>query len=819
LVLNLSDISQLRALVVEDNIDDFTLLVDHLESYGVEILAERVDTEQTLTAALSQSWDIVFSDFSMPKMKGIRALEIVRSIDQDIPFIYLSGTIGETAAVKAIKAGAQDYVMKSDLARLVPTVERELQDAINRREQHRAEDMLRKMSLAIRQTADSVFITDASGHIEYVNPAFEVLTGYKLTEIIGKTPSLLRSNHHKDSEFKRLWQVISNGQTFTGILVNRRKDGTEFHEEKVISPLNNDKGEISHFVSTGRDMTSRVVAEMARKRFHSVLESTPDLVAIIRPDGAMLYLNRAGYEMLGLPANHGINGSTLWEIFPEPLTQQLRKQIFPTAVDEGHWTGEVWIEPESLNSPGLPVSLVVLAHTEEYTAIPYLSLIGRDISERKQFEARLQHQATHDGLTNLPNRYFLIDRLQASLHAARRRRKGVAVLFMDIDKFKQVNDNLGHVAGDELLQHVANRLQNCLRPSDTIARLGGDEFTVLIEDINRPDDAFVVLNKIFQTFKSPLQVESQELFVSLSMGIAIFPQDGNNALDLLRHADIAMYRAKHRGTNNQYQFYTPDMDTRGHEILQMDTDLRYAVDNKELCLFYQPQIDVQTARLVGVEALLRWLSPSRGLVSPADFVPLLESSGLIIGVGKWILEQACKQYQRFCTNGRPNIRISVNVSAVQFKDSAFKYMVAGAVEHFKIPPAALELEITENIVMQDPARAANVLVALNDIGVRTAIDDFGTGYSSLAYLKRFPVSTLKIDQSFMPDLLENASDAAIVEASITMAHKLGIEVVAEGVETEAQLDFLRQVNCDIAQGYWFSPPISQKNILSNGLNY
>ncbi|MEJ2682183.1 MAG: EAL domain-containing protein [Gammaproteobacteria bacterium] len=798
--LNLSDLSTLRALIVEDDEDDFVLLVDHLSSHGVQVIAELVDTEAALRNAMRNQWDVIFSDFTMPNLNGLRALELVRALDPHVPFIYVSGTIGESAAVKAMKAGAQDYVMKNDLTRLARTVERELQDAKDRKAQHHAVTMLNKMSQAIRQTAECVFITDFQGCIEYVNPAFEKLTGYTLAEVQGKTPSFLCVEHDEQSQSAQRLQFIPGNTSFTGVVVNRRKNGTDFYEERVVSPLYNEQGEITNFVSTGRDISVRVLAEKSRNRLYNVLESTLDLVAIINLSGSVLYLNRAGCEILNVPQSTLLNNPPLWELFPDALAKQLQEHIFPATHEKGHWSGEVWVESKRERVSDLPLSLMVLAHTDALTTTPYLSLIGRDITERKQFEVQLQHQATHDHLTQLPNRYLLIDRLESALHAARRQQKNLAVLLMDLDKFKQVNDNLGHQSGDELL-----------------ARLGGDEFTVLIEDAQYPEGILVVLNKIIQAFQSPFAISENQLFVSWSIGVAVYPQDGVDKEDLLRHADIAMYRAKYLGSNYHYQFYTSDMDAPGREVLQMDTDLRYAIENQELSLVYQPQIDIRTGNIVGVEELLRWKSPSRGLVSPAVFIPLLETTGLIVRVGEWILRETCALYHRLRRAGKSSVRISVNISAVQFQDPNFQSMVSDMVEHFALPPGVLELEITENIVMHDPIRTADVLIALKQSGVRTVIDDFGTGYSSLAYLKRFPVSTLKIDKEFIADVPSDSSDAAIVEASIDMAHRLGLEVVAEGVENQVQLDFLKKLNCDIAQGYLFSEPLDAEHLLSHCL--
>ncbi|MGC1508561.1 putative bifunctional diguanylate cyclase/phosphodiesterase [Ketobacter sp.] len=808
-----NDSSKLNTLIVEDNKDDFLLLVDYIEASGLEIEAKCVDTESDLVSALDQPWDIVFSDYSMPNMNGARALEIVRRLDQDVPFVFVSGTIGEEAVVNAIKSGAQDYVMKSDMSRLRHIMDRELREANNRREQRDAENTLKKLSQAIRQSADSVFITDASGHFEYVNPAFELLTGYELTDVKGDTPSCLKTEHSDPEQFKLLWDTLLRGETYKGMLINRRKDGSEFYEEKVISPVKNDLGDITHFVSTGRDVTARMVAEQSWRRMRSVLEATPDLVAIFRPSGEMVYLNASGFQLLGVSQQVATQDLVYSAILPEKLVRQLDTEIIPLVMQQDSWSGESQIERPSAQNQMVPVSLVVLKHNEQQGNQLYFSLVARDISERIRFESELQHQANHDSLTSLPNRYFLLDRLKSSIASARRRHTLVAVLFLDLDGFKRVNDNLGHLVGDEMLRQVADRLRHCLRPADTIARLGGDEFTVVVEDLINSVDIISIISKFYRVFQSPIAVGTQEFFVTFSTGVAIYPQDGSNETDLLRHADMAMYRAKSLGSN-QYQFYAPEMDYRGREILRMDTELRYAIENDELCLYYQPQVDAKTRQLMGVEALIRWRSPARGLVSPAEFVPLLESSGMILQVGHWVIEKACEQYNRFREAGFPGIRVSANVSAVQFRDSGFLEQVTACVQAAQIPPDMLELEITENIVMQDPERVSNILFELNKLGVRMAIDDFGTGYSSLVYLKRFPLHTLKIDRSFICDVTESVSDATIVEASISLAHKLGLDVVAEGVETDAQCQFLSNIDCNYIQGFWFSKPMPEDEIIS-----
>ncbi|WAK00899.1 EAL domain-containing protein [Methylobacter sp. YRD-M1] len=798
----------LRILIVEDSEDDTLLLVDQLEIEGGRSVDwQRVETEQALTEALQQHWDIVLSDYTMPHFSGMRALEVVRQHDLDLPFIFVSGTIGENTAVLAMKSGAQDYVMKGNLMRLVPAVERELEEAQLRREQRQAEGMLRKLSLVVEQAAESVIITDPNGCIEYVNPAFERLTGYTRAEAVGRKPSILKSSQQNQAFYQHLWQTVLKGDIFTGTLINRKKDGELFYEDKVITPLKDEQGHITHFVSTGRNITERVKAEEARAQLVTILEATTDLVAILDPAGCLRYLNNAGYRLLGLDPKMDISKFCLPELFPERIAHQLKNEALPIAYRVGTWSGETALR--RMDGIEIPVSQVLLAHHDASGKVEYLSTIARDISERKRFEAELQHQATHDLLTGLPNRVLLMDRLSAELERARHSNNFVAVLFLDIDNFKRINDSMGHTVGDTLLQQISDRLQAALRPNDTIARQGGDEFAIIVGDLPRTENLLVVLRKIYAAFDRPMSLGIQETYITFCTGIAIYPNDGTGVEELLRNAGTALYRAIMSG-HNQHRFYAPDMNARSHELLTLETDLRLALKRNEFIVYYQPQAELNTGRIVAMEALIRWRHPQRGLVSPAGFVSMLEESGLIMQAGEWILNQACTEYREM---GLHDVRISVNVSASQFNDPDLLHKVCGVMKRDGIPPNALELEMTENTIMQDPAAAAEILKKLRALGVRIAIDDFGTGYSSLSYLKRFPLDALKIDQGFVRDLTRDPNDAAIVEASITLGKKLGLEVVAEGVEDKEQFDFLRAHDCDLAQGYYVSRPLRKNELI------
>ena len=794
----------LRALIVEDSLDDSMLLVDHLERAGFRVDWQRVETESAFIGALDQAWDIVFSDYSMPRFSGGRALEILRHQDPDLPFVFISGTIGEDSAVAALKAGAQDYVMKGKLARLVPTVRRELDETRLRRERHETEQNLRKLSLVVEQAADSVFITDRQGCIQYVNPAFERFTGYAAAEALGRTPAMLKSGRHDAAFYRRMWDTILAARTFQETLVNRRKDGSLFYEEKIIAPLTDGEGRITHFVSTGRDITERVRDEEARARLLDILEATTDFVATMDANGQLCYLNRAGRAMLGIADDDDLTGRAV----PKEWGAECLQGEALTRRD-GVWQGEATMQ--RVDGLDVPVSQVVLTHKDANGKEAFVSTIARDITEHKRFEQELRHQATHDALTGLPNRVLLDDHLATEVSRAQRRRGLAAVLFLDLDNFKRVNDSLGHVAGDALLRDVAQRLRACLRPSDTVARYGGDEFTIVVGDLSSVENISAIVHKLRTAFELPIAVAGQDVFVSFSIGISLYPNDGGNPETLLKNADTAMYRAKRRGSN-QYQFYAPDMNARGQELLSLETDLRHALEREEFLLYYQPQLELRSGRIVGFEALLRWQHPVRGLVSPGDFVPLLEETGLIVPVGEWVLRQACAQCRAFqVVNGAP-LRVSVNVSARQFGDRSLLDRVRQTLRAEAMLPGLLELEITESTVMQDVQTAGEILDALDALGVRLAVDDFGTGYSSLAYLKHFPLDVLKIDRAFVQDLPGDLNMAAITEASIFLGRRLGLEVVAEGVETAEQRAFLRMHDCDIIQGYHLSRPLPAESV-------
>ena len=573
-----------------------------------------------------------------------------------------------------------------------------------------------------------------------------------------------------------------------------------------------DSGEIGELTSDFNRMVSALADTMVSKKrledgeraLRVVVDSVCDAIFIHDVDGTIIDVNEQMLKMYGVTAEEARRMS-IAEDFSSPsnpldslpgIWQQVLEghpQFFPWKARRPHDGHEFHVE--------------VFLRKIPYRDSEAIFANVRDVTDRKRSEEKLDRLAHHDALTSLPNRLLFGDRLSQRIAQARRDDSSLAVMFLDLDRFKVINDSLGHNAGDELLRQVACRLKDSVRESDTVARMGGDEFTILVGGLHARRDAERVANHILERMAEPFTVGSRGLFVSTSIGISVYPSDGHDVETMVRNADTAMYRAKEQGRNN-YQFYTETLNAAAMERMTLEQSLRKAVENNELLLHYQPRVDIRTGEILGAEALIRWQHPDMGLVSPARFIPLAEETGLIVPISAWVLQAACRQARDWHDADLPPVCISVNVSTSEFRGADLPDSVARVLRESEIDPSLLEIEMTEGAVMRDPDQAVRVLHELKDMGVRISIDDFGTGYSSLSYLTKFPIDAVKIDKSFVSNLTDNPDDAAIAGAVVAMAHSLDLVVVAEGVETLEQLDFLRSLNCDEVQGYFVARPCS-----------
>ena len=555
-------------------------------------------------------------------------------------------------------------------------------------------------------------------------------------------------------------------------------------------------------------LVNRRMEDQLRLRLAAtVFESAADAIVVTDSRNNILDVNPAferatGYskaEVLGCNPRVLKSGK-----HDAPFYQAMWGQL----LERGHWEGEIWDRRKDGSLYPKWMSITAVRQADQASSFVAIS---RDISRFKKAEQQLQRLAHYDSLTGLANRTLLNAHLEQAIHLAHRNAWQLAVVFIDLDHFKEINDSLGHSAGDRLLTAVAARLREQIRESDLIARLGGDEFVIVLSKISNTAPVAGVLEKIRLVLAQPFALESYELSVSASMGVSVYPADGNDRELLLRNADAAMYHAKDAGRDG-WSFYSTDMNRQTRRRLQLSTGLRQAVQQQQFMLVYQPQVDLDTGRISGVEALIRWQHPELGVVSPAEFIPLAEDTGLIEEVGEWVLAEACRQYRAWHRQRLNPARISVNVSARQFKSGRFPKLVQRVLGRTGMDPACLELEITESLLVRGDARLLHDMRELRALGIRFSIDDFGTGYSSLSYLKRLPVSSLKADRSFVRDVPDDSDDVAILAATISMAHNLNLRVVAEGVETDAQLEFLRAQGCDELQGFLISRPLDAASL-------
>lgn len=673
----------LSVLIVEDSASDAALMLRHLQKAGFTLSHRRVETAQQMQQALrAQSWDVVLCDFSLPGFDAKQALATLHASALDIPFIVVSGSIGDATAIELMRTGAQDYLMKDNMARLAPAVERELREAEQRRKHRLAEQRLRLSACVFEYADESILLTDAECLIVAVNPNFQKVTGYSEAEVLGKKPPILRSDKQDALFYQQLWSCM-----------------------------------------------------------HTV----------------------------------------------------------------GHWSGEIWDRRKS--GEAYPAWLTFSAVKDASACITHYVGIFSDRSAIFEAQERADFLWQHDILTGLPNRVLLRDRLQQAIDGARPEGRQVALLLLNIDRLQHVNDRLGHDAGDQFLKELARRQLAVLAPGDSLAHLGSDEFAMVLTHFDELNEITLIAQKLMTEIALPLRIQDEEVSVTASIGISLYPEDGATPTELLKGADMALSLVKSEGRNS-IRFLTAEINARALRQIVLESHLRHALERSELSLHYQPQVSLGDGLICGVEALLRWNSAELGPISPSIFIPLAEEAGLILLIGAWVMRSACAQNKAWQDAGLPPVRVAVNVSAHQFATGTLVTMVGEVLRDTGLAPRYLEVELTESAMIRDMESSLHQIAQLRQMGVSVSLDDFGTGYSSLGYLSRFTLDKLKIDQGFVRNITTDPRSAAIVNASIALAQRLGIIVIVEGVETEGQLGYLRKAGCDEIQGYLFSRPVA-----------
>ena len=692
-------------------------------------------------------------------------------------------------------------------------------------DQIEASESLRDSEQRYRMLAESIsdviFSTDSTLRMNYLSPSIQTVLGYDAQWVFDNgwqsiiaTPQQLEGIYSLIERIRaalhtprQLSALRAQVQTQLFLFDCLRADGHKVPIELRLVLVWDENDGFEGILGVGRDISQQRRAEKDLRMAATVFEHSTSAILITDPAGYIVQANEAFSRVSGYAV------AQVLDQLPSMLTVDAQQRAHLTYVLKqlhvnGTWEGEVWLK--RLNGEHYPAWVGITAVLDDEGDLASYVCFFSDISERKASEQRIHRLAYYDALTHLPNRTLFQDRLHTALQQAERNKSWVVLMFLDLDRFKPINDSLGHAAGDRMLKDMAIRLLACVGDDDTVARMGGDEFTLLLQPratrqlaLNR---AISVAEHILASLVKPFVLESREFFVTASIGIALSPQDGNELSQLMKNADTAMYHAKERGKNN-FQFYQADMNASALERLELESDLRHALEQQEFILFYQPQFSGDGKRLTGVEALLRWNHSRRGLVPPGDFIPVLEELGLVVEVGDWVLAEACRQLKLWHQAKVRVPKVSVNISARQFSDGQLGTRIATILKETGLSPACLELELTESILMREVSEALHVLASLKNLGLSIAVDDFGTGYSSLNYLKQFPIDVLKIDRTFVDGLPSGEQDAQIARAIIAMAHSLNLAVIAEGVETQEQLDFLREHGCDEVQGYLFGRPM------------
>lgn len=658
--------------------------------------------------------------------------------------------------------------------------------------------------LDIRKALDAssiVAITNHRGVITYVNDKFEEISQYSREELVGNTHKLINSGYHPSSFFKELWKTISSGQIWKGEIKNKSKDGSIYWVSTTIVPFLNEKGRPYQFVAIRTDITARIQMEKDLQKalendFESTIKHLANLIFKLSQDeqGNFRFSLVEGMLAERLSVTTKVaEGKSLSEVFPRETAEMIERHV-----EEAYSGNYVHFELKIWDTHFL-IHLSPILKGNKVKEVVGTTI---DITDRVKAESQVKHMAYHDLLTGLPNRTKLMEALEENVVDAKANNEIFTVMFLDLDRFKNTNDTLGHAVGDELLKAVGNCLCDLIGQEGLVSRFGGDEFVVLLPDTSE-SKAAKYASQISDRLRRIFIIDNVEIYISTSIGLSMYPQDGDTTDLLIKHADAAMYHAKSQGENNVYFFKNMK------EKVLLETSLSQAVENNELFLHYQPQVDMTRNEIIGVEALMRWQHPKLGLIPPSDFIPVAEETGIIVPIGEWLLQTACSLNKQWQNAGYPPIVMSVNISIRQFMHRGFIQMLKRILKETELAPEYLELEITESMA-SDVQHTKKLLNELQEIGVKVSIDDFGTGYSSLSYLSNLPINKLKIDRTFLSEL--NEKNKSVTRAVIALAKSLNLEVIAEGVETDEQVEFLKQENCELVQGFKYYKPMEAKEI-------
>lgn len=633
-----------------------------------------------------------------------------------------------------------------------------------------------------------------------ITPGIEKLYGYSSQEFYKDNTLWKKVIHPEDLHVLALREKeLASGEAVTSVYRIIRPNGeVRWIQDRGI-PVLNEQGEFVDFTSVLFDITDRQESE---GRYRSLVEMSPDLIAVYSR-GKLDYINEAGCKLFKAESQEELIGQPISKLIPADILAQIKNREL--TIDE-NFEEKLWFEFKAVQLDGKEIDVEMSAMPILYEGRMAEQIVGRDLTQRKKAEKTIKYMAYYDVLTGLPNRNMVRKHLN---NALKKGGQELAVLFLDLDRFKIINDTKGHRVGDLLLKVVAVRLKNAVGNTGLVSRQGGDEFIILLKGLNK-ESVVQVAERILNEFSEGIVVENQEFYVTPSIGISMAPEDGKDEETLIKHADTAMYLAKERGKNN-YQFYTNQLHGLSSRKMELENGLRKALEQNQLMLHYQPQVSLETGKIIGVEALVRWQHPENGIISPAEFIPLAEETGLIVPLGKWVLENAAAQNKSWQRNGLSQFPISVNISVRQLQEDRFIDTVKEILEETELEPRYLDLEITES-VMQNSEKTATILNELKELGVTLAIDDFGTGYSSLSLLKHLPIDKIKIDKSFVDDIIHHSNQGAMVKTIIDMGHNLQFHVVAEGVEELEQVEFLMRNGCRVGQGYYFSRPLAAEAI-------